>query len=567
MAQNPIVDPRQGHDEAAKQELNDMLYARHVEIQSFKDLEVQRGTPIPALFNQFYKFIQNPSSVSVETYKRMIDTDDTIGSCVDFLTTCLAARIGRYQHPNQEITEFINRKLEQIEGGWFKSLKQILSASWAGFSVSEKVWENGTDGWYIKKLVSLPPGTVLFETERTGEITNDGILQYQRNYNPALFGAGTSYMFGFAGFTASPLGDASSARPDLFARLGDLPFPMRTANTYSYMSIRIPRRKVIHYSFDAQGNFDNPYGRSLLRRCYKDYVFKHTVYQMLATALDRKGTPLTVVYADNNTTLIDQNKFQPGVAANRQANVGIRADLAAREAFKNIHNDTVMILPGKKGQIFDTDFVEQHSNSTDFIQTIEMCNKAIMRAMLIPPLVFTGGDGSGSYSLGQEHARTWEKILDGTNAGLTQVLLQDVVLELLAYNFPVEMWKKDGLGSFSKRDLNQDEKQKEAALLEQGVNMGAIDMNDLNDLNKVREILGFESRDKIIEQPDMFGEEDAGENEGDDDGESDPSDSGDRPKGNDGKGQRDRANVSDKRASGSGRWQRLRGFLFNRNRG
>ena len=101
MAQNPIVDPRQGHDEAAKQELNDMLYARHVEIQSFKDLEVQRGTPIPALFNQFYKFIQNPSSVSVETYKRMIDTDDTIGSCVDFLTTCLAARIGRYQHPNQ----------------------------------------------------------------------------------------------------------------------------------------------------------------------------------------------------------------------------------------------------------------------------------------------------------------------------------------------------------------------------------------------------------------------------------------------------------------------------------
>src|SRR5690242_6567702 len=81
------------------------LFARHVEVETFKDLEVQRGTPIPALFNIFYKFIQNPSSVSVETYKRMVDTDDTIGSGVDFLTTALSARLGRYQHPSQEITE------------------------------------------------------------------------------------------------------------------------------------------------------------------------------------------------------------------------------------------------------------------------------------------------------------------------------------------------------------------------------------------------------------------------------------------------------------------------------
>src|SRR5690242_191787 len=84
-------------------QFEEMLYARHVEVESFNDLTAQRSTPIPALFNQFYKFIQNPSSVSVETFKRMVDTDDTIGSGVDFLTTCLAARLGAYQHPSQEI--------------------------------------------------------------------------------------------------------------------------------------------------------------------------------------------------------------------------------------------------------------------------------------------------------------------------------------------------------------------------------------------------------------------------------------------------------------------------------
>ena len=229
----------------------------------------QRGTPIPALFNQFYKFIQNPSTVSVETFKRMVDTDDTIGSGVDFLTTCLAARIGMYQHPSQEITDFVNRALGKIQGGFGKAVKELLSASWAGFSVMEKVWTNTDDGWIVKELVSLPPGTLLFETNRTGELTDDGILQYQRNYNPANLAFGSGSLFGFSN------GGISGARMnDPYAKFGDFPFPIRTANTYSYLSIRIPIEKCIHYSFDASGNFGNPYGRSLLRRAYKWYVME-----------------------------------------------------------------------------------------------------------------------------------------------------------------------------------------------------------------------------------------------------------------------------------------------------
>jgi hypothetical protein len=559
------LDPRQGYDEEMRQELENMLYARHTEIKSWQDLEVQRGTNIPALFNQFYKFIQNPSSVSVETFKRMVDTDDTIGSGIDFLVTCLAARIGRYQHPSPEITEWVNKALEQMDGGWFNVLKEMLSASWAGFSVAEKVWANSQDGWIIKKMVPLPPATLLFETTRTGEITSDGILQYQRNYNPALFGAGTSYMFGFAGFVSAGV-DNARGRPDVFARLGDLPFPLRSANTYAYMSIRIPREKVVHFSFDAQGKFGNPYGRSLLRRCYKDYVFKHTTYQMLSTALDRKGTPLTLVYADNNTTLLNQKNYQPGVPAQKQApGVNIRADLAAHEAFKNIHNDSVIVLPGKKGQIFDTDFVNQQSNAGDFIAAIEMHNKAILRSLLIPPLVFSGGDGSGSYALGQTHEKTWEKILDGYNAGLAQVLLQDVIQHMLAFNFPIEQWRKDGLGSFSKRELTQDEKQKEAALLEQGVNMGAIDMNDINDLNKVREILGFEARDTLIEHEDPFDEGGDGETGGDGEQPTKPNtQDGSSGAGSEaGKKQSDRAGSSDSGKGDNRGLKRLRG-LFKR---
>ncbi len=844
--------------------LESELYARRAEINSFEDLTKQRGTPIPALFNMFYKFIQNPSSVSIETFKRMVDTDDTVGSGVDFLTTCLAARVGGYQHKSKEITDFVNNALEHIDGGFHNVVKEVLSATWAGFSVSEKVWANTDKGFLIKKIVTLPPSTILFSTERTGELEEDGILQYQRNFNPAQMGAGGSYLFGFVSSLALPTGSVNQ-RNDPYAKFGDMAFPVRVGTTYNYLAVRIPKLKCVHYAFDAQGKFQNPYGRaltlntkiltadgwstmgevqpgdyvfdelgqicrvveksevweqrdiyrvhfsdgtyidadenhqwkttniyerqmkkggqirttkeifdamedainsknkafaiecakplklprrallippyllgqwlgdgsktsakitthvddaseikkaiedleyevgdpkqngkdgnkgrnlsvysdfqtqlrimgllnnkhipeeyllaseeqrkellqglmdsdgfitraghqqvgnwtskggnasftntnknlvdgvahlvrslgfsctvapkkrgwgtkwkldawearftpadydvfklsrkqakvkkepnkrtfqvyirsiekkqkastvcievdskshlflagegltpthnSLLRRAYKYYVMKDAFLQMLATALDRKGTPLTIVFADPNQTVIDEQKTQSNTDARGRRDVGIRGDRAAARAFANVHNDSVIVLPGKKDQHFSVDKLDVTSNAGDFIQSLDFCNKSIMRALLIPSLVFTGGDGAGSYALGQEHARTFDKILDSMNAGLVQTLLQQVVKELVMYNFPASAWEKDGLGSFGKRQLTDEEKAKEMECFERAVNIGAIDMNDLNDLNRVREICGMEPRDKAIEKPELepgLGEEDVG---------------------------------------------------------
>lgn len=489
--------------EVPDSEIEELLYSRHAEIKSWDDLAAQRGTPIPALFNQFYKFIQNPSTVSVETFKRMVDTDDTIGSGIDFLTTCLAARIGRYEHPNKEIEEWVNKALEGIAGGFTNAIKELLGASWAGFCVQEKVWGNDEElGFVIKKLVTLPPGTILFETERTGELTPDGILQYQRNYNPAQLAYGTSSLYGFSGGAAT----GSRAVNDPYARFGDMPFPIRSANTYSYLSIRIPVEKCVHYAFDAAGKMGNPYGRSLLRRAYKWYVMKDGFLQMLSVALDRKGTPLTVVFADPNTTVNNPEKMQSGVNAKGRAQ-GERADQAAARAFKNVHNDSTIILPGKKGQIYDLDFVPQASNATDFMAAIDLCNKSMLRALLVPSLIFGNGDGTGSYSLGQEHAKTFDKILDGMLAGFLETIRTEIIKPLLAYNWPKSVWKEDGLGKFGKNELSAEEIAKEMDVVEKAVNMGAVDMNDLADLNAIRDKIRFPPRTEIIQKADPFGGE------------------------------------------------------------
>lgn len=494
-------------------DLDEMLYARHAEIESYKDLHEQRGTNIPALFNTFYKFIHNPSSVSVETYKRMVDTDDTIGSGVDFLTTCLAARLGKYQHPNQDITNWVQKRLSEIKGGWTNTVKQFLSATWAGFAVAEKVWSNTENGFVPERIVVLPPSTILFEADRTGEITNDGILQYQRNWNPLSLGLGIGYFGGAMSVGYGFL--ANSAQPDPFAKFGDLPFPMRTANTYNYLCIRIPKQKCMHYSFDAQGSFNNPYGRSLLRRCYKWWVQKDSYCRMLSVALDRKGTPLTVIYASQHTSLADPDKITGTGNQRGKRDISIRADQAAQKAFSQIHNDSFVVLPGKKSEIYDLDFVPQDAHADQFMQAVQMCDRGILRALLIPSLIFGNGDGSGSYSLGQEHSKTFLQILDGMLESLKEVIKEQLIKEMLVYNFPIEVWKADGVGDFGNRDFSQEEQDKIVSMYDKAITAGIIDVNDLQDLNKMRGVIGFAERQEPIQREnsiDIFAAEDEKEN-------------------------------------------------------
>jgi hypothetical protein len=85
--------------------------------------------------------------------------------------------------------------------------------------------------------------------------------------------------------------------------------------------------------------------------------------------------------------------------------------------------------------------------------------------------------------------------------GVQETLIQQLVKEMIAYNFPEELWKKDGFGDFSKRDFSEEEIQKVMEMYEKGINAGIIDTNDLADLNKMRETLGFDEREKIIEKP------------------------------------------------------------------
>lgn len=450
---------------------------RYDELTRLETEQIQIGTAVPQLYGSLSRFIANPSTVSVETYKRMLDTDDTVGAGIDFLNLAMLARFGDYKHKSPEITYFVRQALAQMDGSWHENLEEMLSAEWAGFSITEELWKCETDfcggfAYVPKKLVTYPPLTLVFAVDRHGELLEDGIYQYQRFHNTFF----NSFVFGIRA------GDIDGFRPDLFASIGDFPYPIRIASDLTYLTVKIPRHKIIHLKSSVSGKFGNPYGRSSLRRAYKHWVAKDAFLKMYIVAADRKGTPLVVGYADTNTTLLQQtnNEFNHG-----GVNKG-RADMAMAEIMKTIHNSSFIVLPGKKGEIYEVEAIQVQGDMNIFKDGMSRFDQGIMRALLIPPLAMTNGDGVGSFALAQEHTKLLAKMIDGKLKIHKQGILQQFIRKILQYNFPRAAWEKDGLGDFVLEEYDAEAMEKLANIYSSLTTSGYMSPSDQEDMTEVR---------------------------------------------------------------------------------
>lgn len=199
----------------------------------------QIGSQLQTAFFLFDRAIRNPDDIGIETYERMYTTDETFAAAVDFVIMAVLSRLGQYDHPDQRISNWVNDTLAEMKGSWVQACGEILSAIWAGHSVTEIILQ--PDGAQVKleRLATYHPASILYRLDDHGQLMRDGILQYR-------WWAGTP--------------------------------------------IKIPTRKVIHYVHNQR--FGNPYGHSAGRRVYKNWLLKDAMLKMWATALDRFGTPL-----------------------------------------------------------------------------------------------------------------------------------------------------------------------------------------------------------------------------------------------------------------------------------
>jgi hypothetical protein len=459
------------------------LKNRYDELTSLETEQVQMGTTVPQLYGSLSRFVANPSTVSVETYKRMQDTDDTVGSGIDFLNLSLIARFGDYKHPSEEVQAFVRRAISRMEGSWHDNLEEMFSAEWNGFSVSEQIWKHdpnfdGFPAFVPQKLVTYPPLTLVFAVNRHGEVLPDGIYQYQRFHNTFY----NSYVYGIRN------GDLDGYRPDLFASIGDYPYPIRIAADLTYLTVKIPKEKCIHLRSASAGKFHNPYGRSILRRAYKHWVAKDAYLKMRLIAMDRKGTPLLIGYASPNDTVLENIHED-----HRQHIKAQRADQAMADVFKTIHNSSFITLPGRKGEMYEVEAIQVQGDMIGFKDAIGDSDRGIMRALLLPPLVL-GGDGGGSFSLGQEHNKIFKQVVDGKLKPYKQEIIDQFIEKIIRYNFPESAYQKDGFGEFLLEDYDPEVMTQLAGVYRELTDSGYMSASAQEDFDMAREKMGLPKR-------------------------------------------------------------------------
>lgn len=465
----------------------DEMVSRYDELTALEQKQVQMGTTVPQLYGSLSRYIANPSTVSVETYKRMLDTDDTVGSGIDLMNLCMMARFGDYKHKSPEVTQMVKRALDRMEGSWHENLDDMFSAEWAGFSMTEQVWDfvndfDGVPAFVPKKLVTYPPLTIVFSVDRHGELHENGIHQYQRYHNTFF----NSYAYGIRG------NDLDGFRPDLFSSIGDLPYPVRISADLSYLTVHMSRQKCIHLRSSSTGKFKNPYGRSILRRAYKNWVCKDAFIKMWLVAADRKGTPLIVGYVAPNDT-VSEGQFDHATGRVTGGAKPIRADVALANTLRTIHNSSFIVVPGKKGETAEIDSVDVTGDLNVFDQGTEYFNKMIMRSLLIPPMML-GGDGGGSYALATEHAKLMNRVIDGKLKPYKQGIIDQFVQKIIRYNFPESVWKKDGFGEFTLEEFDVEVMEKLSNIYGQLTTGQWMTPEDQQDLDEVRHKMGLKPK-------------------------------------------------------------------------
>lgn len=205
-----------------------------------KEAEKSVGYGYSQILSQFLMALDRPINNSDEFrnyYKQMISNDETIGTGLEYLTGRIVSRIGEYSHENEKIKELVDRSIESIRGTMTDVRRSIIRDSFAyGYGVGEFTVKSQDSQWLLSSIQILDPTSIQFRMEK---------------FDDNSYGIGTVVQKG--------------------GMVED---------------IDIPAKKCIIKTY---GDSATPYGRSLLRRCYRWWSLKNAIPKLWAIGLERFG--------------------------------------------------------------------------------------------------------------------------------------------------------------------------------------------------------------------------------------------------------------------------------------
>jgi SPP1 gp7 family putative phage head morphogenesis protein len=321
--------------------------------------------------------------------------DDQVSAVLGLFKHIILGAEWIIESENEEASEFITKNFNSLDEIFARKLYNLLTAMDYGYSLTEIIMKQEEGKIWLSNLKTRMPHHFEFRLDQQGNI-----LEIQQNV---------------------------------------------TGQT-----LKLKPTKFMHFAY--QGEFDNPYGKSVLNQgVYRAYWSKNAIIKFWNIYLERHGMP-----------------FGYGTYP-KTAGSGAISEL--QKVGENIQAKTFAVFP----EGFMIDFKEASKGTDNYERAIDKHNMSIARAMLVPDLLGLSGaaTGGGSYSLGQEQFDMFYTIVDFVRKQIESLVTQKLVKPLMFYNFGA-----DQEAEFKFNVVDQGQKEKMLNLWIMAVNGGKIPITD-----------------------------------------------------------------------------------------
>ena len=361
-------------------------------------------------------------------YRKMM-TDEQIKAVVRFKRDAITSRDWYFECDHDDLSDdekksrkdFFCKILNGTKGSWLDAMNGIMSAMYHGFSMSEKVYRvddyEGSPRIVLDKLKLRPYDTFYFYTDSHGNI-------------------------------------------------------LRIVQKLEGQEQDIDPAKMIHYVQNP--DFDEHYGGSELRECYRAWFSKDITIRMQNIYLERMASGFIWVSPREGKSL----------SASSQEYIQLQAVLS------NISTKTAMILPS------GMELHVEHPASTDaYERAVAQHDKAIAKALLVPNLMGISEQGStGSFAQSQTQLEAFLWTLDADATRLEEILNEQLFKEIGDLNYG------DGYYPKFKFKPVSDAKKMEIVKTWQGlVQAGAVQVTETDEAH-LRELLDIPAKPEIAEE-------------------------------------------------------------------
>jgi hypothetical protein len=410
--------------------------------QQSQPLQGTLSKEVERLTNSIINELSNLDTVGIDEYLLMATTDPICGAGIEVPMLMGALKLGKYHHDDENIQDWTRQNFVNMHGSLQLSFAEMWQAKPFGHSWSEISVEPKNGSWMLQSIMAVDPRYFRY----AGSIGKIKEIRYR---------------------------------------------------TVPEGLIDIPYEKGIHITNGRHINIGrDPYGFAECKKAYPYWKAKKLILAAMVIAAQRQATPLLVGKTDLESSfeLVDS---LGNILLNSETGLPIkgRAGDRMKSALEQIENQSVIVIDKVIDEITA---IAQQTDGAFFLNVLRFLNSQILMAFLMPETVITTGSqgASGDSNLNAGHGAILDLVVSSFTQQIKERLIEDVC-RFLIFN---EFGEQESYGHFQEPEKNKTDSVALLGAIANASNSGVLGGNDLDVINRSRDLAGIPPIDQILIQ-------------------------------------------------------------------